>query len=236
MVLTLSATNITAGSPANIAIFCDVASAACAAAGVANSVIPTVLGTSNIISVGAGVQGDITFTSENASSVIGTGPIFNNLLTTSALKVQNNSLTDTYALSASLAGYNFQGPDSLFSVTGNGQFITSGGSQMHLNFYDDPSNAGIADPSTLIYSFTSAPANPNLDSYATTVNNAGLGNPDSGLYSMTEVWNYTLAPGGQLQNRGQSEDKIFAPEPATMLVLGAGIFGLGVVRRRRKSA
>ena len=60
-------------------------------------------------------------------------------------------------------------------------------------------------------------------------------NPDTGLFSMTETWNYTLAPGGQLQNRGQTEDKIFTPEPATLLILGAGIFGLGVARRRKSA-
>jgi hypothetical protein len=106
---------------------------------------------------------------------------------------------------------------------------------MHLNWFDDPTNAGIADASTQINTFTSTPANPNLFSYATTVDSASLHNPDTGLYSMTETWNYTLAPGGQLQNRGQTEDKVFTPEPATLLLLGAGIFGLGIVRRRKST-
>jgi PEP-CTERM motif len=235
MVLTLSAQDITAATPANVVVFCDVGSAACTAAGVSNSVAPTILGTPNAISVGAGTQGAIQFTSENASSVIGTGPIYNNLLTTDALTVKNNSPNDVYALTASLTGYNFQGPDSVFSVTGNGEFITSGGSQMQLNWFDDPNNAGTSDASTQINTFTSTPANPNLFSYATTVDSAPLPNPDTGLYSMTETWNYTLAPGGELTNRGQTEDKIFTPEPATLLLLGAGIFGLGIVRRRKST-
>lgn len=228
LILTLTAQDITAAGPAMTAVFCDAVSVACTAAG------GIVSGSANSIVVGSGIQADIHFTSENSTASIGTGPIYNNLITTSALSVFNASATDTYRLTASLVGYNFQGPDNVFSVTGNGQFITSDGSQMVMKWYDDPSNNGIADASTLVASYTSPVAGPNLLSYSTNLNSATLTNPDTGPYSMIETWTYTLAPGGQLQNRGQTEDKVFTPEPASLLLLGASTLGIGLIRRRRR--
>ena len=228
LILTLTAQDITSGAPALTTVFCDVASAACTAAG------GIVSGSLNSIVGGNGIQADIQFTAQNSTAIIGTAPSFNNQITTSALTVLNTSTTNTYRLTASLVGYNFQGPDNVFSFTGNGQFIASENSQMVMKWYDDPSNSGIADASTLVGSFTSPVAGSNLLSFSTNLNSATLANPDTGLYSMTETWTYTLAPGGQLQNRGQTENKVYTPEPASLLLLGASTLGIGLIRRRRR--
>jgi len=53
---------------------------------------------------------------------------------------------------------------------------------------------------------------------------------------MTEQATGTLVAGGQLLNRGQTEIKFEVPEPATMAIFGASLLGLGVMRRRRKTA
>jgi hypothetical protein len=236
LVLTLSAQDITAASPAQIDVFCDQSSPACTAAGVLEGVTPEIAGTSSpgSISVGAGTQGNIVFTAESSIASVGASPLFNNLLTSTALTVTNTSSTDTYRLSASLAAYGFQGPDTKYSVDANGGFIGSLGSVVNLAWYDDPSNDGIADSATQIAAYAAPAATSGLSPYSFATG-GNLGTPDTGTYSMIETWNYELLPGGLLQNRLQDEDKTYAPEPASLLLLGAGTLGLGIIRRRRRS-
>jgi hypothetical protein len=189
----------------------------------------------NAISVGAGSQGAINFTGEVASATI--GPPFNTLIT-DALSVSNTSTTDTYRLSATLSGQNFAGPDNAVSLTGSGTWSGTPGSTMNLTFFDDPTNrlgasTATDTPGNLVGSFASSAALDPTSSFSFSPGTVMLDVADSGLFSMTEAWTYTLVPGGKLVSRGQTETKSeILPEPASAFLLGAGLTAIGLIRRR----
>jgi len=213
--------------------------------GVYSTNIYTDAGTPNSISVAAGMAGQVSFTGEFSQSVIaGT----TDALTSSATTITNTSATDTYEIFAAVSGANFTGPDNMVSASGSGTWLDTVGSTITLDYYDDPANVlgaqctialpqcqPLTTPGNLVFSFTSAPATA-TSSYAFNPATTMLATPDGALYSMTEYWTYTLLPGGELTSRGQTETKTFTPEPASLTVIGIGLLGIGLVRRRRKAA
>jgi hypothetical protein len=230
MLLTLTAQDLTTPG-SSTEMFGDVASPLC---GVGCVVTPQ--SATDLISVPSGTQGHISFSGELSTSTIGNV----NILDTTAFTVANTSTTDTYLLTASLVGQNFMGPANLVAAAGSGTFNTTITANdvygpVTYTYFDDPGNTGVAGAGNQVAQFN-FPSSSGFDVGLGTSSSSAINPPDGLTYGMSEEWTYTLAPGQELVSRGLSETKTFAaPEPATLLVLGAGIFGLGVVRRRRKS-
>ena len=148
--------------------------------------------------------------------------------TTNALKTVDVVLSDT----------DFLGPVSSFETAGNGTWQSTIGSTITLNWWDDPANAqgasSVTDtPGALIDTFS----NTALDVVqGFSHSGAGLVS-DSGPFSMTEQAIYTLQPGGELLNRGETLIKSAIPEPSTWAMMLFGFAGLGYAgfRRARKT-
>lgn len=221
LILTVTAQN-TLTLATETAQYSDVATALCPAC--------TVMGTPNEIALltpGSLLGGTLTYSGEQATQLNG----LTNALLSSATTILNSG-PNPILVTATVTGLSFPGPSDHISLTASGTFFSSDGSVMHVSYYDDPTNNGLTTNAQLVGTYTS-PAAVSGTAFSYNPGSTTLAVPDVGPYSMSESWTYTLAAGGRLVSRGLTESKAI-PEPSTLLVMGVGLLGLGMVVRRRK--
>ncbi len=186
--------------------------------------------TPGILAIADQTIGGVQFLGSAQTQVIGAV----NSLNTSTFQI-NNLTGGTVPITVAISGTNFLGPVLAFSASGSGTFQTADGSSATLTFWGDVLNDQGADTPTdlpgALLATLAVTAVGDTDSFNEDFSGPFAG---GGAYSMSLGTTGFLTAGGSLVGRSQAivtrED---VPEPLSLAVLGVGMVGLGVARRRR---
>ena len=176
---------------------------------------------------------------EGSSQFQTIGPPTNALLTNSTQITNNTGATAD--ITFAVGGTDFAAPTETFSAAGSGTWLNAAGSFVDMTWYGSTANAQGAEqvsdlPGVLLTSASSGVATGGADSYNT--------GPLVGPWVTTAAYSWTMLAEGQLVSgatatlAGRSQDitsnVVGIPEPASLLIFGAALAGLGVVANRRR--
>jgi hypothetical protein len=162
-----------------------------------------------------------------------------NSLNTSSFQVINNN-AGTVQLQLAVSGTSFQGPVADFSASSSGTFQSAIGSSANFTYFADNANGQGADNPN---DFPGTNLVPGGDTKNVTLATDGFGFNHTGtfadpdLYSMSLGTSVFLTAGGSLVGRSQAivTEQVPVAEPASLAIMGAGLVGLGLVSRRKKT-
>ena len=161
------------------------------------------------------------------------GPL--DILNASSLSIINTNAVTVNA-QVTVSDTNFTAPVTQAALSASGTWENAVGSSITLQWYGDVANTQGADtssdtPGVLLDSFTNTP----LVIADSLSHNNVVGFIANSPFSMTETANITLAANASLISRGQTIiAAVETPEPASMLLMTAGLLGLGMIRRSIK--